>query len=451
MAAKTSDNSFINFDINIISGIASLNGFVLMPFSIAPKLETDKQKNFDDNWQLNFFHILLFAVNDAFYQNFCNHIIRSYKPIKLERADTGAGLSVDLLDNIFRKIDKCHFCIADLSIENLNVSMEIGYALAKSKPVIQVNQKDLPLVECHRSSIENFSDLIGRLYYSVEFKQLTEFSIWEKLSEEFLKQRKKLYNPVKFFFDMSREIAPFSDSDMNEKHLTFLGAWIKKNNISSNMDEIIDFEQVYEKNIVRQLYPAVLPVWDKLDPSGTEVEYNSIVYSSRDGADFSTVFSNAYRRIRILTTNLQGLVKHISDIKDALKNSKLSLAESGERLKVEILTLDPESEFVNARGKLIGREISEFRKEMKDSLKRFRDDLISNSTEPDGNVNIRIYREFPTQITYIVDEFVYSFVVSVNHQSRYNLVSKIEKGRRGVENSFYQHWDTIWARAHDVR
>jgi hypothetical protein len=87
---------------------------------------------------------------------------------------------------------------------------------------------------------------------------------------------------------------------------------------------------------------------------------------------------------------------------------------------------------------------------MKDSLKRFRDELLTHPTI-DSNVNIRIYREFPTQITYIIDEFVYSFVVSVNHQSRYNLVSKIEKGRRGVENSFYQHWDTIWARAHDVR
>jgi len=427
----------------------SLNGFFLMPFNIKSQLQEDKVSGFGDDWQLNFFHTLLFAINDAFYQNYSNHIIRNYKPVKLERADTGAGLSVDLLDNILRKIDKCHFCVSDLSMPNLNVAMEIGYALAKSKPIIYVRQKDLPFRDDFTSSMSRFSDLIGKLYYSVELQKITKEPLWNTITESFHKEKKQLYDPAPFFAKAVNEISPFEKTEVSsKKFLTFLGAWIHYYDNKIDIQKINDFEQIYEASIVRPLYPAILPVWVKLDPSGTDVVYNSITYSTRDDADFSTVFSNAYRRIRILTTNLQGLTKYIEDIKSAIENSKKCVGNNRDALKVEILTLDPESEFVNARGKLIGREISEFRKEMKESLDRFKSEFISKDTE---NVSIRIYREFPTQITYIIDEYVYSFVVSVNHQSRYNLVNKIEKGRRGVENSFYQHWDTIWARAYDAK
>ncbi len=426
--------------------ILNLNGFILMPYNLGDSVNPKEKTKFSDKWQTNFYYLLIFAINDAFYQNFINKIIRNYKPIKLERADTGAGLSVDLLDNVLRKIDNSHFCIADLSISNLNVSMEIGYALAKTKPVIQVNQIGLPLKdgEEKKQSVSNFSDLIGRLNYPVGSCAISASSIWGKLCNEFEKHRNSFSSIVPFFEKTSNKLVPFGNKDDRKYFHTFLGAWIKEHTQISDTD-IAEFEKHYEENFVRKLYPAVCPVWGKLDPSGTEVEYSSTVFSSREEANFSTIFSNAKRKIRILTTNLQGLVEYLPNIREAQKNKS--------NFSVEILTLDPESEFVNARGALVGREIAEFRKEMKESLSNFIKTLnLKDTNETLGNkVFIRIYREFPTQITYIVDDYIYFSVVSVNHQSRNNIVFKIEKGRRGAENSFYQHWDTIWARANEPR
>jgi hypothetical protein len=84
---------------------------------------------------------------------------------------------------------------------------------------------------------------------------------------------------------------------------------------------------------------------------------------------------------------------------------------------------------------------------MKDSLNDFIKELYSVST---SQVSIKTYSEFPTQITYFVDDKVYSSVVSVNHQSRKNIVFEVPEDRKGVSESFNQHWDTIWARAAEV-
>lgn len=56
--------------------------------------------------------------------------------IVLSRADMRDTTSPDLKDQVFGMIAKCDFAIADLSTENHNVFLEIGYATALDKPVI---------------------------------------------------------------------------------------------------------------------------------------------------------------------------------------------------------------------------------------------------------------------------------------------------------------------------
>lgn len=486
---KTSNSQEAQSSKSPMEAATFLKGFVLMPFGKDDEIETLEESTPSNEKQTNeigvetqvlmkahqddLFWILIFAINDAFYRNFLNKKVRTYKPINLERADTGAGLSADLLDNIFLKINESDFCLADFTTLNPNVSLEVGYSIARDKYIVQIVQGDM-MGKDRTKTIKKLSDLSSKLVYSIESKELFRKKIWKDKISKAENFNEIVEKSPDFFLDIKAKINPFADTT-EEKYRTFLGAWIKErakekgNNelMEINDDDLKEVENLYETKIVRPLYHTIRPLWKKIYSGSTEVQYTCDVFASREAAEFDSVFSDAKKSIKILTTNLEGLVKYIPDIRCAANENNAI---------VNILTLDPESEFVNARGTLIGKEIWEFRKEMKDSLKKFREGLLDTRQsdeqgkcqgESDGNSNksngtidkpkdkpkifIRIYREFPTQITYIVDDHIYSNVVSVNHQSRNNIVFKIREDRKGVENSFLQHWDTIWARAHDVQ
>jgi hypothetical protein len=424
-----------------------LKCFVLMPFGedeLIRRKDCQKENETEafqerpaltKGRQDHLFRLLHFALNDAYYQNYINQIVRDWKPIQIERADTGAGRSPDLLDNVCLKIKDSDFCLADLSTENMNVALEIGYAYAYDKYIIKIQQDEY----YHADTL--MSDLGGKVRQPVNISRLLENSLWKKIA---MMIDPELFNTnyKNFFYDNKSKLIPFGKVDEGGYH-TFFAAWIKElSDIKVDDKELKGLETLYKEGIVKPLYPTIRPLWERQVSGGTETEYTCKVFASRKEANFSAAFASAKKRIRILTTNLQGLLEHVEDILWAVKKNP--------KIKIEILTLDPESEFVNARGTLIGKEIAEFRQEMKNSLNNCVDQLIKNG-KAKNQVLIRIYREFPTQITYIIDENVYSSVVSVNHQSRHNIVFKIDKNKKGVENSFLQHWDTIWARAIDYK
>ena len=424
-----------------------LKGFVLMPFGVDSKDKSTKSQGtktennvepqtnvtLSKDRQDDLFKLLLFALNDAYYQNYVNKTVRDWKPIQIERADTGAGRSPDLLDNVFLKINDCDFCLADLSDANINVALEIGYAYARNKYIIKIQQEEY----FHSDTI--MSDLAGKVRQPINISKLLSNQWWKTIASTIEPETFS----TSFFDEYKIKLIPFEKTDIEDKYHTFFAAWIKNKDIIKNKVELDKLEKDYEEGIVKPLYPTIRPLWENLDSGGTEMEYTCDVFASREAADYPSAFANAKKRIRILTTNLHGLVQHIDDILLAVKHNP--------EIKIEILTLDPESEFVNARGTLIGKEISEFRQDMKDSLKKCVKELKNTKLTKPNQVLIRIYREFPTQITYIIDDCIYSSVVSVNHQSRHNIVFKIPQFRKGVENSFLQHWDTIWARAINVK
>jgi|GEM_PF-3773294 len=407
-----------------------LRAFVLMPFGKKGKIPSA-------NLQSGFFHLLIFALNDAFYQNYANQAVRSWRPIKLERADIGPDRSPDLLDNILRKIDKCHFCVVDITHDNLNVALEYGYALARDKFLIPVQRLTPdPEVEKHRNSDGDrprISDLAGKLIHTVELARFVKSPLWNDLASA-ISTPHIIDTHHELFYNNKNKIHPFS-TDSKATH-TFLLSWLRE--ISRAKEKSWrTIEELYREHIVRPLYKAFRPLYEKLESVGTEPEYDCTAYATREAAELSKVFGNASEVIRILTTNLDGLVRYVPDITRALQLPSLLK-------KLEILTLDPESEFVNARGTLIGKEIAPFRQEMKDGLGQFEEDLRKKFPT---NVVIKTYSEFPTQITFFVDDDVFSAAVSVNHQSRNNIVFKVRLPRMGVAASFLQHWDTIWARA----
>ncbi len=421
---------------------APLKGFVLMPFGRADEPESGKHPT--RQRQFDLFKILLYALNDAFYQNSVNQTVGDYRPIVLERADIGAGRSADLLENVFRKVDDCDFVVADLSVDNFNVALESGYALARDKYLVAVVQDDL-FTSNHPAGMKGaMSDLVGRLYCKIGVSDLFRRNLWKKMSQ-LLDRKDVLVSSAGFFWDTKEKLSPFSPPVPGKPYHTFLSAWLReRSGLKVSVPDVAALEEHYRGEVVRRLYSAICPLWEKQIASRKEDEYGCYVFAARNPSNMARILARAEREVKILTTNLQGLVAHIKDIRDAIRKRNLR--------KVSILTLDPESEFVNFRGALIGREIRQFRQEMKDSLEAFKDKLEHNGDvrKAGAQVLIRIYREFPTQITYMVDDYIYSSVVSVNHQSRHNIMFKVALNRKGVESSFIQHWDTIWARAVDV-
>lgn len=425
-----------------------LNAFMMMAFG-ADKKESDpknkkdidpedKKEPVSKDEQDALYFLTVFGLNDAYYQNYKNDFVRKWRPINLERADIGPGWSPDLLDNVFLKIKKSDFCVVDRTFNNMNVALECGCAIANNKFTIPIKrpEDDLKIDKDHGYSVPKFSDLAGKLWQEVKIKPLMQHEMWGDVSKS-IQNEDIILNQAKHFYDNKDNIEPFSKNLDSIKTFLFQCVWEKKSE-DSDSKKLRDFEKLYREHIVTPLYSMIRPLSQYLDSGATEVEYECQAYATRDDANFSEVFSKAKKYIKILTTNLQGLTDYIGDIEIALIKHEI---------KLDVLTLNPDSEFVNSRGKLIGKEIRGFRTEMSNSLDEFKKKL---GIVYDSKVSIKIYSEFPTQITYFVDDDVYSSVVSVNHQSRKNIVFKVHVSRKGVAESFLQHWDTIWARATEV-
>ena len=121
--------------------------------------------------------------------------------------------------------------------------------------------------------------------------------------------------------------------------------------------------------------------------------------------------------------------------------------ERNEKLNIRILTLDPQSQYVGVRAMQLGFEdIGVYRNELSSSL-----DLLKTQFGGfKGRVKIRKYNDFPSQLTYIVDNEVVGSVISVTGRSRDNIAFKIDKSRPGVMKSFIDHFEKLWKHARIV-
>lgn len=160
-------------------------------------------------------------------------------------------------------------------------------------------------------------------------------------------------------------------------------------------------------------------------------------FENRGVSDLVERFKEAKYRIDILTTNLTSSVNLglLSIIKKRL--------ETNPDLRVRILTLDPESEFTSKRAKQMGSSTRTFREELKSSLEKSSNVLNSF---PD-RCHISLYDEFPTQITYVIDDHIYINTISANQYARKNIVFKLRANNAGAAKSIIGHFDTVWGRS----
>ena len=164
--------------------------------------------------------------------------------------------------------------------------------------------------------------------------------------------------------------------------------------------------------------------------------YSVDCYRDRKVADIGSSFKNAKIRIDILQTNLTTIYKnYINDVISALDNNS--------QLIVRILALDPESFYVAKRAEQLGIPTGHYREELHENIRH----IIKKLGKYRDQFFLKIYDNFPTQITFIIDGFVYMGSIAMNYRSRELCTFKLKKYDLGVEKSFVFHFDSIWALA----
>ncbi len=120
--------------------------------------------------------------------------------------------------------------------------------------------------------------------------------------------------------------------------------------------------------------------------------------------------------------------------------------DSNEHLELRILTLDPQSVFVNYRaGQLEDTEISIFRIELQNAL----DAVYYRLKRYGKRVNIKIYDDFPSQIAFFFDLEILSCVVSAMGRSRDNCAFLLSSAMPGAQRSFVDHFSLLWSHRSD--
>ena len=141
------------------------------------------------------------------------------------------------------------------------------------------------------------------------------------------------------------------------------------------------------------------------------------------------------RSIDILQTNLSVLQRDfLDDIAAAL--------DAHDNLTVRILTLNPQSVFVNYRAEqLEDTEVKVFRGELSNALEA----TYVKLKKYGSRVSIRIYDDFPAQISFFFDDEILSCVVSAMGRSRDNCAFIVPSNLPNAQRSFGLHFSHLWS------
>jgi nucleoside 2-deoxyribosyltransferase len=179
-----------------------------------------------------------------------------------------------------------------------------------------------------------------------------------------------------------------------------------------------------------------------------QVSYNVECFSHRDAAGLQNYFRDARTRVDILTTNLASLFEEYDrtgvSTKTYFDELRAALERDRSKLKVRALTLDPESDFAAKRGKQLGFSSEVFRNMLRKSLAETRKIATSYGSD---RFEVRTYEDFPNQITFRIDNWIFNCVVAQPTQSRNLLTFKLDRQNAGVDNSFMNHFQNVWGKS----
>jgi nucleoside 2-deoxyribosyltransferase len=180
----------------------------------------------------------------------------------------------------------------------------------------------------------------------------------------------------------------------------------------------------------------------------TQVTYHVECFSHRDAVGLQNYLRDARSRVDIITTNLAFLFEEYGQTGGAgrtyFDELRTALEREGSKLKVRILTLDPESDFAAKRGRQLGFSAEIFRNMLRHSLS---DTKKIAASYPYDRFEVRTYEDFPNQITFRIDNWIFNCVVAQPTQSRNHLTFKLDRQNQGVDTSFVSHFQSVWGKA----
>lgn len=184
-------------------------------------------------------------------------------------------------------------------------------------------------------------------------------------------------------------------------------------------------------DIDQHLDRVVSAVQHRSEVTSSQIQY----FSKRDDTYIRERIRSAKLKIYILQTNLSIIqANYISDLLQAMR--------SNPQLQLRLLTLDPQSIFVNFRGQQLGykENISLYRGELDAALKSVHFQLLQFG----DRAAIKIYDDFPTQIGFYFDTEILACIVSATGRSRENCAFLLSSVMPGAQKSFIEHFDYLW-------
>lgn len=199
--------------------------------------------------------------------------------------------------------------------------------------------------------------------------------------------------------------------------------------------------QLYKsmENLKVNLYNRIQEVIDDLGRQSNEIRRRGgpffEYYVNRDAIGLVQKFSNAQKRIQILSTNLTTVsVNYIDAIVSAVTKSP--------DLTVKILTSDPANEFIAPRADQLREDKKGYQMELQGSLESVRAKLKRYK-----NCELRTYKDFPVQMWHLIDDRIYIGAPSLARRTRHNCVFGISVEGEGVKKTFLDHFDALWEKA----
>lgn len=155
--------------------------------------------------------------------------------------------------------------------------------------------------------------------------------------------------------------------------------------------------------------------------------------SRRDDALIRSKIRGAKTRIDILQTNLTTLNYGFMD-------EIVAAVKAHSELELRILTLDPQSIFVNFRAQQLETDVRVFRNELTAAL----DAVLLKLGTIGGQVRVKLYDDFPAQIAFFFDQEIMACVVSAMGRSRDNCAFLVNQSQPGAQKSFVEHFEHLW-------
>ncbi len=205
-----------------------------------------------------------------------------------------------------------------------------------------------------------------------------------------------------------------------------------------------------QSNFKRLLRSRLVEARGRMRASKNSTRFYSHAFVDRGAVDFHSLVARSETRISLLTTNLNYIVNEElatmgEESRAFLDILEAELPKKKSRFELRLLALDPDSNFTNERAISLGRNRQVFREQMREDLNIVRDFVVSD--ECPVSAEIRVYDEYPLQMTFFFDDMLVSSVVAAARSSRLCVTYMHSLREMGAQESYERHFEHLWGQA----